>query len=76
MKKLFILALSLTMCCGALGLAACKKDDPAPAPQSSNSVPTSESSSQTSSELSSQSSILSESSDSSSDQANSTGVIE
>ena len=48
MKKLLTLALSLTLCCGALTLAACKKDEPAP--QSSSSAPASESSSESSSD--------------------------
>ncbi len=53
MKKLLVLALSFTLCCGALSLVACKKDEPAP--QTSSSAPASGSSSETSSSGSSNS---------------------
>lgn len=78
MKKLLTLALSLSLCCGMLAFAACKKDTPAP--QSSESAPVSESSSETSSEISSEiSSVLpdlSESGVSSPDELSSADMME
>ncbi|MBQ9713812.1 MAG: hypothetical protein IJV83_00645 [Clostridia bacterium] len=63
MKKLFTLALSLTLCCGALALTACKEDEPASS--SSENVLSSESLSESNSVSSSES--LSESSSNNAD---------
>lgn len=78
MKKLLTLALSLSLCCGMLAFAACKKDDHTP--HDSESVPVSETSSEVSSESSEESSSalsdLSESGASSSDELDSVDMME